>query len=165
MIYYDSIWRHMILFTILYFHSMILWWHVTWGILLTLTNNKQLINNNNSNSKLTWNILSLSPLASPLCLGHTSYHVIPDAIHINIQISVSMIMSYLHLFLNFLDLSLPHISRIWHDIWHMTYDIWRHMIWHMTFGMWHAAQLAYDIRHKTLRREAFTSATCLIPSY
>ena len=136
MIYYDSIWRHMILFTILYFHSMILWWHVTWGILLTLTNNKQLINNNNnSNSKLTWNILSLSPLASPLCLGHTSYHVIPDAIHINIQIS--MIMSYLHLFLNFLDLSLPHISRIWHDIWHMTYDdIW--------FDIWH---LACDMQH------------------
>ena len=138
MIYYDSIW-HMILFTILYFHSMILWWHVTWGILLTLTNNKQLINNNNnSNSKLTWNILSLSPLASPLCLGHTSYHVIPDAIHINIQISVSMIMSYLHLFLNFLDLSLPHISRIWHDIWHMTYDdIWFD-IWHLACGMQHS---------------------------
>lgn len=137
MIYYDSIWRHMILFTILYFHSMILWWHVTWGILLTLTNNKQLINNNNnSNSKLTWNILSLSPLASPLCLGHTSYHVIPDAIHINIQIS--MIMSYLHLFLNFLDLSLPHISRIWHDIWHMTYDdIWFD-IWHVACGMQHS---------------------------
>ena len=137
MIYYDSIWRHMILFTILYFHSMILWWHVTWGILLTLTNNKQLINNNNnSNSKLTWNILSLSPLASPLCLGHTSYHVIPDAIHINIQIS--MIMSYLHLFLNFLDLSLPHISRIWHDIWHMTYDdIWFD-IWHLACGMQHS---------------------------
>ena len=135
MIYYDSIW-HMILFTILYFHSMILWWHVTWGILLTLTNNKQLINNNNSNSKLTWNILSLSPLASPLCLGHTSYHVIPDAIHINIQIL--MIMSYLHLFLNFLDLSLPHISRIWHDIWHMTYDdIWFD-IWHLACGMQHS---------------------------
>ena len=32
------------------------------------------------------------------------------------------------------------------DIWHMTYDIWRHMtdIWHMTYDIWHYYLLALN---------------------